>query len=65
MENHGIPPGLEVEQLPKEVNAGHDPQLERAVAEVLEQLKSHPPATFPVPPYPDYHQNDGLGRGGR
>ncbi len=62
VENHGIPPDVEVESLPKEVAAGHDPQLERAVALVLEQLKEHPPANFAVPPYPNYHKDDGLGR---
>jgi tricorn protease len=62
VENHGIAPDVEVENLPKDSNAGHDPQLERAVSLVLEQLKSRPPATFPAPPYPNYHQNDDLGR---
>ena len=65
VENHGIAPDVEVEFLPKETTGGHDPQLERAVALVMEQLKSHPPATFPVPPFPNYHQADGLGRSGR
>ena len=62
VENHGVAPDVEVEYLPKEVSAGHDAQLERAVAIVMEQLKQHPPVTYPVPPYPNYHQNDGLGR---
>ena len=61
VEGHGIAPDVEVEYLPKEVAAGHDPQLERAVALVLEQLKEHPPATYAAPPYPNYHKDDGLG----
>lgn len=65
VENHGVAPDVEVEYLPKAVNEGHDPQLERAVSLVMEQLKSHPPATFPAPPYPNYHQHDDLGRGSR
>jgi tricorn protease len=31
-----------VENTPKEVIAGHDPQLERAVEVALQQLKEHP-----------------------
>ena len=61
VENHGIPPDIEVEYLPKEVAAGHDPQLERAVQYVMEQLKEHPLPTYPKPPYPNYHLHDGLG----
>jgi tricorn protease len=61
VENHGIPPDIEVEYLPKEVAAGHDPQLERAVQYELEQLKEHPLPAYPKPPYPNYHEHDGLG----
>jgi tricorn protease len=61
VENHGIPPDIEVEYLPKEVAAGHDPQLDRAVQYVMEQLKAHPLPTYPKPPYPNYHEHDGLG----
>ena len=61
VENHGIPPDIEVEYLPKEVAAGHDPQLERAAQYVMEQLKEHPLPTYPKPPYPNYHEHDGLG----
>lgn len=61
IENIGVAPDVEVEDDPKAVAAGHDPQLEKAVAIVLEQLKKNPPAEFVVPPYPNYHKNDGLG----
>ena len=61
VEGHGIAPDIEVEELPKDLAAGHDPQLERAVSIVLQQLKEHPVPTPPIPPYPNYHQNDGLG----
>ena len=33
VENEGVAPDIDVENTPKEVIAGHDPQLERAVAE--------------------------------
>jgi tricorn protease len=61
VENHGIPPDIEVEYDPKSVAAGHDPQLDRAVQYVMEQLKEHPLPTWPKPPYPNYHEHDGLG----
>ena len=61
VEGHGVAPDVEVEELPKDVAAGHDVQLERAVAIVMEQLKEHPVPTPAIPPYPNYHQNDGLG----
>ncbi|MGH8137769.1 MAG: S41 family peptidase [Steroidobacteraceae bacterium] len=61
VEGHGIPPDVEVEELPKDVAAGHDAQLERAVQIVLEQLKEHPVPVPPIPPYPNYHQKDDLG----
>jgi tricorn protease len=62
VEGHGVPPDVEVEELPKDVAAGHDLQLERAVSIVMEQLKEHPVTAPQIPPYPNYHQNDGLGR---
>ncbi|HUI43748.1 MAG TPA: S41 family peptidase, partial [Terriglobia bacterium] len=55
VENHGIAPDIDVEQDPKLVREGHDPQLEKAVEVALELLKKNPPKTYPVPPYPDYH----------
>ena len=39
VEGHGVAPDVEVEELPKDVAAGHDAQLERAVAIVMEQLE--------------------------
>lgn len=62
VENHGIAPDVEVEDDPKDVAAGHDPQMERAVQIVLDELKAHPIPAIPVPPYPNYHKDDGLGK---
>jgi tricorn protease len=42
VENEGVAPDIDVENTPKEVIAGHDPQLERAVAEAMKMLKEHP-----------------------
>ena len=61
VEGHGIAPDVEVQELPKDVAAGRDAQLERAVAIVLQQLKEHPVIEPAVPPYPNYHERDGLG----
>ncbi len=61
VEGRGIPPDVQVEVLPKDAAAGHDAQLERAVAIVLEQLREHPQSASPIPPYPNYHKSDGIG----
>ena len=53
VENEGVPPDIEVEQTPKDVMAGRDPQLERAVEEALRLLKEKPVnrmTTEPAPP---------------
>ncbi len=55
VENHGIAPDIEVDQDPKLVREGHDPQLERAVAVAMDLLKKNPPQTFRRPEYPNYH----------
>jgi tricorn protease len=56
VENHGITPDVEVDQDPKLVRSGHDPQLERAVAVEMELLKKNPPVKYERPAYPNYHQ---------
>ncbi|HXN45121.1 MAG TPA: PDZ domain-containing protein, partial [Bryobacteraceae bacterium] len=56
VENHGITPDFVVEQDPKLVREGHDPQLEKAVAVVLDELEKNPPAKGKRPPYPNYHE---------
>lgn len=53
VENEGTPPDIDVENWPKDVIAGRDPQLERAVDEALGQLKQKPVdrrTTEPAPP---------------
>jgi tricorn protease len=52
VENEGVPPDIEVEQTPADVIAGRDPQLERAIAIVLEELRKSPPASPKRPPFP-------------
>jgi tricorn protease len=42
VENEGVGPDVDVENWPKDVIAGHDPQLERAVSEALRLLRERP-----------------------
>jgi len=53
VENEGVPPDIEVEQLPAEVMAGRDPQLEKAIEVVLERLEANPPVEPERPEYPN------------
>ncbi len=53
VENEGTAPDIDVENWPKDVIAGRDPQLERAVDEALRLLKEKPidrRTTEPAPP---------------
>ena len=52
IEGHGVDPDIEVEQDPLAVLAGHDPQLERAVAEVMTRLPATPQHLPPRPAAP-------------
>ena len=52
-ENVGVPPDIEVEMTPKLVIEGHDPQLEKAVEVVLEELERSPVKKVSRPPYPN------------
>jgi tricorn protease len=54
-ENVGIAPDIEVEHDPELVRQGKDPQLERAILEVLAELEKNPVRTPKRPAYPDYH----------
>ena len=55
VENHGVAPDVEVEMDPQLWRQGHDPQLEKAVEVVMEQLKKSPPPKSKMPAYPNYH----------
>ena len=52
VENRGVPPDIEVEQLPELVNLGHDPQLESAVQTAMEMMKTQGIDLLPQPPDP-------------
>ena len=52
IENVGVPPDIEVEQTPADIIQGRDPQLEKAIEVVMEQLEQNPPKDPVRPPYP-------------
>ena len=66
VENHGVAPDYEVELTPKDWASGHDPQLEKAVALVMDSLKKNPLPVAKRPAFPNYHDQPlkGSGRGG-
>ena len=53
VENEGVAPDVEVDQTPADVIAGRDPQLERAIKMVMDELAKNPPAVAKRPAYPD------------
>jgi len=57
VENHGVDPDVVVDQDPKLVSEGHDPQLEKAVSLAMEDLKAHPQPEVKKPTYPNYHNS--------
>jgi tricorn protease len=52
VENVGVPPDIEVEQTPKAVIEGRDPQLEKAIEVVMRELEKNPPPKPTRPPFP-------------
>ena len=55
VENKGVSPDIEVELDPAAWRQGRDPQLEKAVAVVLDELQQHPPTPVKRPKYPVYN----------
>jgi tricorn protease len=56
IEGYGVDPDIVVENDPKSVLAGRDPQLERAVAEVMKKMESEPRRLPKKPADPDKTQ---------
>ncbi len=52
VENYGTDPHIEIDNAPQDGASGHDRQLERALAVVLEQMARHPPAIPDFGPRP-------------
>jgi tricorn protease len=53
IEGHGVEPDIEVIDHPTLLAKGIDPQLEKAIDVVLEELKTNTWRDVPRPPYPD------------
>jgi tricorn protease len=56
IEGYGVDPDIEVDNDPQSVIAGKDPQLERAIAEVMAKLKA--PVKLPPKPAPPVKTSD-------
>jgi tricorn protease len=58
VENHGVDPDIEVENMPADLLAGHDAQLETAVSLLMKEIANRP-AGLPAPPpsIPAYPQS--------
>ncbi|WP_244390506.1 S41 family peptidase [Pseudoalteromonas sp. KAN5] len=52
IENEGVSPDIEVIDRPELIQAGQDPSVERAVEELLKELKANPKKPLVVPPAP-------------
>ena len=50
VENEGVSPDIDVVQAPDAINAGRDPQLERAIEEILKDLEAYTPIKRPHAP---------------
>lgn len=61
VENHGVDPDVEVEITPKDFMTGRDPQLEKAVTVVLDNLKKNPLPVAKRPAFPNYHREPAEG----
>jgi tricorn protease len=61
IENHGVEPDIVVRNTPDLVREGHDPQLEKAIAVVMQEIREHPKKLPPRPPdLPAYPKGPGL-----
>jgi tricorn protease len=49
IENYGVPPDIEVEDLPGDLLAGHDAQLQTGINYLMKEIQEHP-KTLPSPP---------------
>ncbi len=62
VENHGVDPDIVVEFDPKAWREGRDPQLEKALDLLQQELKKNPTKKPQRPPYPNYHKAPGPGK---
>jgi tricorn protease len=55
VENVGTPADIEVEFDPAMWRQGRDPQLEKTVEWLLEEIRKNPPPQYKLPAFPNYH----------
>ncbi|MHC5020823.1 MAG: hypothetical protein ACYTGX_12070, partial [Planctomycetota bacterium] len=53
IEGHGVDPDIEVVDDPSKMRDGADPQLDAAIAHILEELKTKQYTPTPKPPSPN------------
>jgi tricorn protease len=53
VEGHGVDPDIEVPEDPADYVDGGDPQLDRAIEEVMKELRRNPPRPPQKPRYED------------
>jgi len=53
IESYGVDPDIDVVDDPGEMARGGDPQLERAIVEVMKSVRQNPPPEVKKPKYPD------------
>jgi tricorn protease len=53
LENHGVEPDIEVENMPGDVIRGRDAQLEKGIQVLLDELKRDPKEQPNIPAFPD------------
>jgi tricorn protease len=63
VENVGTPADIEVEMDPALWRQGRDPQLEKAVEYLMDELKKNPPMQYKRPAFPNYHKPAAAGAG--
>ena len=51
VENEGVAPDIDVDQFPADMKDGRDPQLERAISEILKMLDENPPVERAQPEF--------------
>ncbi len=52
VENHGVDPDIEIDNLPEQEINGHDPQLEKAVEVLLQKIKDEPVTVPTITKFP-------------
>lgn len=53
IEGHGVDPDIYVDNDPATEFGGTDQQLDRAMEEIMKELKNNPPKEYKIPDYPD------------